>query len=179
MPTLEPPEDPLITTIYIAGLCDDQSKCGADPVTETDLRNFFYQFGEIRSITMASKGSCALVQFAKRSSAEVAAEKTFNKLVIKGRRLTVRWGKSQAKQSSSTVTSSEGAVPNIPGLPGALPMPPPPGDILRNDFFNLAPPNPAGNFFLPPPGMMPPGAPIHYPSQDPTRMGAMQPHFQQ
>ena len=30
---------------------------------------------------MASKGSCALVQFAKRSSAEVAAEKTFNKLV--------------------------------------------------------------------------------------------------
>ena len=81
MPTLEPPEDPLITTIYIAGLCDDQSKFGADPVTETDLRNFFYQFGEIRSITMASKGSCALVQFAKRSSAEVAAEKTFNKLV--------------------------------------------------------------------------------------------------
>jgi hypothetical protein len=30
---------------------------------------------------MVSKGSCAFIQFAKRSSAELAAEKTFNKLV--------------------------------------------------------------------------------------------------
>ena len=41
----------------------------------------FLQYGEIRSITMASKGTCAFIQFAKRASAEVAAEQTFNKLV--------------------------------------------------------------------------------------------------
>ena len=39
------------------------------------------QYGEIRAITMASKGTCAFIQFAKRASAEVAAEQTFNKLV--------------------------------------------------------------------------------------------------
>ena len=43
MPTLEPPEDSLITTIYVAGLIDDHSKSVIDPVSETDLRNHFYQ----------------------------------------------------------------------------------------------------------------------------------------
>jgi pre-mRNA-splicing factor RBM22/SLT11 len=105
--------------------------------------------------------------------------------IIKGKKLMIRWGKSQAKQTS-TITSGEGVVPNIPGLPGALPPPPQHGEVLRNDFFNLAPPSTSANFFLPPPGMsrpppglLPPGGPIHYPSQDPSRMGAMQPHIQQ
>ncbi len=106
--------------------------------------------------------------------------------VLKGKRLTIRWGRPQAKLTS-TVTSHEGSVPAIPGLPPALPPPPQSGEVLHNNFFNLAPPNPgASNYFLPPPGMsggpppgmMPPGAPIHYPSQDPSRMGAMQPHGQ-
>ncbi len=43
MPALEPPEDPLITTLYVAGLLDDHSKSVIDPVSETDLRNHFYQ----------------------------------------------------------------------------------------------------------------------------------------
>jgi len=43
MPALDPPEDPLITTIYVAGLIDDHSKSVIDPVSETDLRNHFYQ----------------------------------------------------------------------------------------------------------------------------------------
>ncbi len=43
MPALEPPEDPMITTLYVAGLTDDQSKSVIDPVSETDLRNHFYQ----------------------------------------------------------------------------------------------------------------------------------------
>ena len=42
---------------------------------------YAFQYGEIRSISMVSKGSCAFIQFVKRSAAEVAAEKTFNKLV--------------------------------------------------------------------------------------------------
>lgn len=187
MPALETPEDPLITTLYVAGLLDDHSRSVIDPVSETDLRNHFYQYGEIRSISMVSKGSCAFIQFAKRSSAEIAAEKTFNKLVLKGKKLTIRWGKSPAKLTA-TATSQEGDVPAIPGLPPALPPPPGvSGEVLRNNFFNLPPPNAGANaYFLPPPamggpppGMMPPGAPLHYPSQDPSRMGAMQPHGQQ
>jgi hypothetical protein len=43
MPSLAIPEDPLITTLYVSGLCDDPSKPGGEAVTETDLKNHFYQ----------------------------------------------------------------------------------------------------------------------------------------
>jgi pre-mRNA-splicing factor RBM22/SLT11 len=54
MPSLEPPEDPLITTIYVAGLMDDQSKSGSEPVTEADLRNHFYQVRYIKLFPLFS-----------------------------------------------------------------------------------------------------------------------------
>jgi len=204
LPTLEAPEDKQITTLYVGGLEDSASSSAAleGPINEQDLRNHFYQFGEIRQISMAQKQACAFVQFTRRASAEVAAEKSFNKVVIKGRKLTIRWGKSQGKQ---TETASSGAaasmVPAVPGLPGALPAPP---QELKNNFFNIssdpgtsragtaaffypqhpalpggAPPPPPPNH-LPPPGALPGPMPIHYPSQDPSRMGASQPrHIQQ
>ena len=60
MPALEPPEDPLITTLYVAGLTDDQSKSVVDPVSETDLRNHFYQvcnhFSKTFSMTILAVG---------------------------------------------------------------------------------------------------------------------------
>ena len=46
-----------------------------------DLRDSFYAYGEIRSISVVAKQGCAFVQYTRRVSAEVAAEKTFNKLV--------------------------------------------------------------------------------------------------
>ena len=109
-----------------------------------------------------------------------------------------RWGKSQGKQTEQP--GAMAAVPVVPGLPGALPPPP---EELKNNFFNIGggdrptmPPPPMGapppaSFFYPhqpgPPGAPPPlppslpgPAPIHYPSQDPSRMGATQPrHIQQ
>jgi pre-mRNA-splicing factor RBM22/SLT11 len=190
MPVLTPPEDKSITTLYIGNL--------GEFIGESDLRDYFYQFGEIRNITIVPKQQCGFVQFTTRSSAELAAEKSFNKLIILGRRLTVRWGKSQARQSSA----AEGgvALPPVPGLPGALPPPPIPSSSGVN-YFNipisstLPPPIP---FYMPPPPLpsasytaasssasVVPGAeppipgterplPVYYPSQDPTRMGAVQ-----
>ena len=85
MPRLDPPEDKTITTLYVGGL--------GDTITETDLRNHFYQFGEIRTITVVQRQQCAFIQFATRQAAEVAAEKSFNKLIVNGRRLNVKWGR--------------------------------------------------------------------------------------
>lgn len=96
MPSLTSPEDKSITTLYVGNL--------GEFMTEKDLRDYFYQFGEIRNITVVQKQQCAFVQFTNRSAAEVAAEKSFNKLILLGRRLTVRWGKSQAKQASAAVS---------------------------------------------------------------------------
>ena len=59
LPSLNPPEDPLITTLYIGGLGDESE---ANAITEQDLRNHFYQYGEIRQVTVVQKQGCAFIQ---------------------------------------------------------------------------------------------------------------------
>lgn len=210
MPKLEPPEDKTVTTLYVGNL--------GDKVGEKELRDHFYQFGEIRSVNIVSKQQCAFVQFTTRGSAEVAAEKSFNKLIINGRRLNIKWGRSQGQQVNPRREPMESGMhlEPVPGLPGALPLPP---EELSNNYFNLVgppagmppmpprgmpprgpppmgppppfgmpprgPPPPGMRLPPPPPGVMPlrppPGLPprppgpgiVHYPSQDPTRMGAV------
>ncbi len=214
LPSLTPPEDPHITTLYVGGL--DES------FAEADMRDYFYQFGEIRSVSMVPKQGCAFVQFTRRSAAEAAADKAFNNLTIRGKRLVIRWGKSQGKQATAgdgAAAAAGGALPPVPGLPaGALPAPP---EELRSNFFNLPSSGPsaalaagASNPYFfpvgapaaaaaagaapsasassssssaagpssappPPPPLQPPGLSIHYPSQDPSRLGSTHPTLQQ
>ncbi|KAJ8675689.1 hypothetical protein QAD02_011475 [Eretmocerus hayati] len=180
MPKLESPEDLTITTLYLGNL--------GDVISEKVLRDHFYQYGEIRSITMVPRQQCAFIQYTSRSAAELAAEKTFNKLILGGRRLTIKWGRSQGRQSVSAAEEVRETLEPVPGLPGALPPPP---ENVTNNFFNLpgmmsqsiVPPPPMPPPFLFPPmvaattPIFPPGTtptPIHYPSQDPSRMGASQ-----
>lgn len=212
MPTLEPPEDKTITTLYVGNL--------GDKLTEKDLRDHFYQFGEIRSVTMVTKQQCAFVQFTQRQSAEAACEKSFNRLIIGGRRLNIKWGRSQAALPAPKQDGSDNEKPfePVPGLPGALPPPPEEMGDMGSNFFGLAgpphmmplhpgmgppmmrgpppmgfmhrpphfgpppgmrlPPPPPGMMPMRPPPMRPPVQlqrglmPVHYPSQDPSRMGA-------
>ncbi|KAK0182050.1 hypothetical protein PV327_000221 [Microctonus hyperodae] len=183
MPVLEPPEDQSITTLYIGGL--------GDTLSEKQLRDHFYQYGEIRSVTMVARQQCAFIQYTQRSAAEAAAERTFNKLILGGRRLTIKWGRSQGRQAISAAETTREMLEPVPGLP--KPLPPP--ENLGNNFFNLqaTPPGMMPTMMIPPPPVapqfifpsqitaaaptpiFPPGtAPIHYPSQDPSRMGASQ-----
>lgn len=176
------------------------------------FRDNFYQFGEIRTITLVPRQQCGFIQYTKRAAAELAAEKTFNKLVLGGRRLTIKWAHSQAKQNAVAKTNRNFEA--VPGLPSHLPMPP----TNPNDYFNLS----ASDVNVLPPGMKlhqippslmnssayqavyqsgglaqysapftsipstststselqqmppPPGtAGLHYPSQDPSRLGAV------
>ncbi|KAK5643086.1 hypothetical protein RI129_006931 [Pyrocoelia pectoralis] len=202
MPALPPPEDKTITTLYIGNL---------GTLNEQDIRDHFYQYGEIRSISLVPKQQCAFVQYTTRSAAENAAEKTFNKLILGGRRLTIKWGRSQGRQGPTIGNPAAELFEPVPGLPGTLPE-------LSNNFFNLEPghiplPNmpPPSSLMVPPmfgPPPMPPffftptqaspfvppvssnlnaasssatsngdvgGKPtVHYPSQDPSRLGATQ-----
>lgn len=137
------------------------------------FRDHFYQFGEIRSITMVPRQMCAFIQYVNRIPAELAAEKTFNKLILGGRRLNIKWGKSQGRTNAAGggAASGEDAYEPVPGLPGALP--PPPVELARpsGDFFNLGgdglgpsmPPPPPPQPLMPPPPPMfaigPHGAP--------------------
>lgn len=82
----------------------------------------FYQYGEIRSVAVVPKQSCAFVQFTQRDAAERAAKESFNKLVIDEKRLTVKWGKPPSAQASSgragdIVGVYEANYEPVPGLP--------------------------------------------------------------
>uniref|UniRef100_A0A674APM1 Pre-mRNA-splicing factor RBM22 n=1 Tax=Salmo trutta TaxID=8032 RepID=A0A674APM1_SALTR len=165
MPRLDTPEDKSITTLYVGGL--------GDSITDSELRNHFYQFGEIRTTTIVQRQQCAFIQFATRQAAELAAEKSFNKLIINGRRLNVKWALPPLPVDEDAPTNYFNLGPNsappvmnisLPPPPGVA-MPPPPG--FGPPMFHSM--DPMG---MPPPmGMRPPGH-VHYPSQDPQRMGA-------
>lgn len=89
----------------------------------SSLRNHFYQFGEIRTITLVERQQCAFVQFATRQGAELAVEKSFNKLIINGLRLVVKWGRAQAARGpEATDGFSEMAtrLQPVPGLPTGM-----------------------------------------------------------
>jgi pre-mRNA-splicing factor RBM22/SLT11 len=167
MPRPIPPEDKTITTVYVGNI--------GDVINEKDLRDYFYQFGEIRSVTLVSKQNCAFVTYTNRQAAETAIDKSFQKLVIHGQKLTIRWGKSQAKRAASASATGEDdkqlRLAPVPGLPVGSP-----------DYFNLASGSGSGSSrgfpSLPPPIVATPGSSgsgggIHYPSQDPNRMGSV------
>lgn len=88
-------------------------------------RDQFYQFGELRSVSIVKTSQCAFVQYTQRSAAETAAEKTFNKLIINGKRWNIKWGKSQAQmgmggKDGSKLEGEEGHTNPVPGLPGGM-----------------------------------------------------------
>ncbi|KJE90339.1 Rbm22 protein [Capsaspora owczarzaki ATCC 30864] len=138
MPKITPPADKSITTLYVGNLDDS--------ISEDDLRDYFYQFGEIRSITISRKAACAFVAFTTRLFAEAAAERSYNKAIIHDRKLKIMWGKSAANQSSFGGGSSSPA--NGAAAAGTVSLPPPP-------------PTASGA-----------SGSLRYSSQDPQRMGS-------
>ncbi|CAD5226949.1 unnamed protein product [Bursaphelenchus xylophilus] len=169
-PKLTPPTDETVTTLYLGNL-------GRGVIEEGDIRNNFYQFGEIRTIHMVrgKDNACAFIQFTTREAAERAAEKTFQNLNINGRKIRVRWGTPKGE----TTTYNHGnrpldPVPNIGSLPvpelrtgtskrhgGDLPEPPPqPKHLIVPEVGPSTSMNSRST------------NQIYYPSQDPQRLGA-------
>ncbi|KAI9194779.1 hypothetical protein LWI28_009121 [Acer negundo] len=164
MPSLEPPEDEGIKTLYVGGV-DAR-------VTEQDLRDNFYSHGEIESIKMHPQKAFAFVTYTTREGAEKAAEELSNRLVIKGLRLKLMWGKPQTQRPElegsdearqQAVVAHSGMLPrslvsqqqNQFQQPGTQDQPPP------TPYFNIPPP--------------PQQDRAYYPSMDPQRMGALVP----
>ncbi|KAH8963752.1 hypothetical protein BDL97_04G029100 [Sphagnum fallax] len=171
MPSLVPPEDMNIRTLYVGGL-DER-------VSEEDLKDQFYGYGEIESIRMVPQRACAFVTYTSREGSEKAADNLANKLVIKGLRLKLMWGRPQVPKSEleGTGDGEESQKPNPGG--GILSH----GGMLPRAVISQQQhqqPNIVGqeqatfNYFnLPPPP--PPAERPFYPSMDPQRMGAVAP----
>uniref|UniRef100_A0A061QTU5 Zinc finger ccch domain-containing protein 40-like n=1 Tax=Tetraselmis sp. GSL018 TaxID=582737 RepID=A0A061QTU5_9CHLO len=159
MPTLTPPEDKSIMTLYVGGLNNS--------ITEKDLEDVFYAHGEIKSIKKIESRSCAFVTYTSRLSAEAAAESLANRLIIKGTRLKLMWGKPQPPPQPRP----DPMQPSTSGAPAPpIAMVPP---QMQMQMGAARPFMPAPNFFnLPTPESG--GAPM-YPSMDPTAMGTRVP----
>lgn len=164
MPSLEPPEDESIRTLYVGGL---------DPrISEQDLRDHFYAHGEIESIKMVPQRAIAFVSYTTREGAEKAAEELSNKLVIKGLRLKLMWGRPQAPKPESEV-SDEARQQALMAHGAMLPR-----AVISQQQNQLHPPGtqdqhpPMHYFNIPPP---PQQERAFYPSMDPQRMGALVP----
>ncbi|KAJ4754694.1 Pre-mRNA-splicing factor RBM22 [Rhynchospora pubera] len=158
MPSLQPPDDETVRTLYIGGL-DAR-------ISEQDLRDQFYVHGEIESVRMVLQRACAFVTYTTREAAEKAAEELANKLVIKGVRLKLMWGRPQQMQPKpdegrpGTVMHG-GMLPRAVisqqhGDQPAVAPPPQPQPQQGYNYFNIP-------------------ERVHYPSMDPQRMGAVIP----
>jgi len=115
--TLLPPEDKSVTTLYLGGLESGMS--------EKDIRDKFYVFGEIRSLRMVPRQCCAFVTFVQREVAEEAASQLHRILEIKGKRVHLMWGRpqvsTQVQASTAMVEAASGAAGGAPsGMPAGL-----------------------------------------------------------
>ncbi|OMO63239.1 hypothetical protein COLO4_32624 [Corchorus olitorius] len=157
MPCLEPPEDESIRTLYVGGI-------DKRVISEQDLRDNFYAHGEMESIKMVFDKACAFVTYTTREGAEKAAEELSNKLVIKGFRLKLMWGKPQAPRPESE--TSEGARQQAAvAHSGMLPR------AVISQQHNQYQPSGPGVPDQPPPQL----DRAYYPSMDPQRMDALVP----
>jgi pre-mRNA-splicing factor RBM22/SLT11 len=109
LPKLTPPDDSSITTLFLGNLSRDDKLV----VTEADIRDYFYQFGEIRQVYVVPQKACAFIQFTSRHSAEMAAERTFEQLILKGLKIRVRWGQPKSQLMTSKESSHFDPVPNL------------------------------------------------------------------
>ncbi|KAJ2768714.1 Pre-mRNA-splicing factor slt11 [Coemansia nantahalensis] len=116
---LAPPEDKSITTLFVMGV---EGAAG-----QRELHDHFGAYGELKSVSVASKGACAFVNFTTRAAAEAAAQAAQAGCVVAGQTLRVAWGKPRPKGPSAEASSAgagsgsgtSGRTARIPAPPGA------------------------------------------------------------
>jgi pre-mRNA-splicing factor RBM22/SLT11 len=135
-------------------------------ISEADLRDAFYSYGEIASLRVVTARFCAFVTFTSRDAAERAAKGLHNKLIVKGTRMRLLWGRGQADRQQqgkakehdpmAPVASSSGG-----GAAAAAAAAAAGGDASAANYFGLTP-------ILGPAA----GGAAAYPSADPHLMGS-------
>ena len=117
---LTPPEDQGVCSLWVGGLTPS--------IAQDDLRDQFYEFGEIAEVKMMPERRCALVTFLLRAAAEEAATGLYRKLSIQGQQLKLWWAKPKGSggdgggrgpPDGGAGSSSAGTAPQPPPLPGS------------------------------------------------------------
>eukprot|EP00922_Rhytidocystis_sp_ex-Travisia-forbesii_P049944 GHVS01074342.1.p1 GENE.GHVS01074342.1~~GHVS01074342.1.p1 ORF type:complete len:401 (-),score=53.95 GHVS01074342.1:131-1333(-) len=154
---MHPPEDRSIMTLFVGNLTDPE-------ITETDIRSQFYTFGDIRSIKVSPRQSCAFVTYTTRKAAEEAMEALQGQLTVRGCAARLLWGRQQLggvaaalgphdeqyEYSEDTHDVLAAAAANYSPPTAAPPVPPNPS------YANFIPPPPPLTKGFPPPPPPPP-----------------------
>lgn len=139
---------PEVSTVWVSGIAPEKK------ITDQDLKDHFYAFGEVVRIHSVAASKCAFIEFATHDQASNAIDNLRNNLVIRGTFLKVGWAKPQNKSHAAA----------DPTRARNTTAPPPPGFV---PYDPIAP-------GAPPPGAAGPlgWAPLYYPSMNPQRMGS-------
>ena len=115
MQQLTPPDDRSIMTLFVGGVVPS--------ISEEDLKDSFYPYGEIKAIRKLESRSCAFVTYMTRDAAEKAAAALAHQLIVKGTRLKVMWGKPQAPRgganANTTTNNNNSTTSGFASLPSA------------------------------------------------------------
>ena len=163
------PSDPSIMTLMVGGM-----EGGA--ITEMELRDAFYAFGELASVRLISAKFIAFVEYTTREAAEAAAKALHNNLTLQGLRLRVTWAtrpaggalaNSSTSSGSLSMGGAGGGVGNFPAAAAAAGGAGAGGGggggtgSFTSSAYSM-PPSPGSSLPLPPPQYMPAPAPSNW-----------------
>ena len=176
-----------VSTLYVR-FTDEGGGGQKKRITEADLRDKFYSFGEISSVRMhADKG--AFVEFSTPQATQHAIAST-NRGNIGGRKIMVNWARVPKR---GAVSAGPQPTPGVAGQGGAIrPIAPPGGFKSSNNSASIAGFKPSSSLGVPRPGgsslgLPRPGGGVirrpgaggvnaapkpYYPSSDPGRLGS-------
>ena len=181
-----------VSTLYIRFTDDDGGGGGGQKkrITEGDLRDKFYSFGEISSVRMhADKG--AFVEFTTPQATQHAIAST-NRGNIHGRKVIVNWARVPKR---GAISAGPQPTHNVAGQGGAIRPMAPPGGFKNNNSASIAGFKASSSLGVPRPGgggasslgVPRPGGGVirragagvergaapkpYYPSADPKRLG--------
>jgi pre-mRNA-splicing factor RBM22/SLT11 len=125
------PQDTEIKTLWVGGV--DSS------ITEQDLRDVFYAYGELKEIKLTPQSMCAFVTYTTREAAELATQKLYLNLRIKDHNLKLAWGKPQ--NIEKTNSSGYFTLPTS----GPISYMPPPNPSISKPYYSSMDPSSFGS----------------------------------
>ncbi|KAJ2847820.1 Pre-mRNA-splicing factor slt11 [Coemansia brasiliensis] len=125
---LAPPTDKSITSLFATNLPEN--------ITQKDLHQHFAAFGELKSVIMVPKNSCAFINFKSRAGAETAAQAAQDTgCIVNGSPLKLTWGKSKPKGPASELAQKSKNTAAVP----------PPGSQTSSDLYPSQDPTAQGS----------------------------------
>ena len=146
-------------------------------ITEMDLRDVFYSYGEIVSIRIPKSNTGAFIEYSSQASAEHALAASTKGVNVAGHSCSVSWAKSSKRGEDKNTTNTPSVTKTKPTSLAALPRPKglksiPSGFKVSPQVAAAIKSKPGGGVIRRSGVTAAPRPAPYYPSQNPNRLGA-------